>query len=66
MSDYDENYDNCDCGSGKRFRNLYDGYDIFLCKVCDSCEKEKKSKYREDIFERYDCEENIDGDTEWY
>lgn len=63
---YDKNYDNCDCGSGNRFRNLYDGYNIYLCKVCDLCEEEKKGKYRSDIFERYDCDEDIDGDTEWY
>lgn len=60
MSDYPESYDHCDCGSKKRFRNLYDGYNIFLCKVCDKCEEEKKSKYRSDIFERYDCDEDID------
>jgi len=60
MSDYPESYDHCDCGSNKRFRNLYDGYNIFLCKVCDKCEAEKKSKYRSDIFERYECDEDID------
>ena len=59
MSYYPE-LDDCACGSGKRFRNLYDGYDIYLCKVCDDCEEEKRSKYRPDIFERYDADEPID------
>jgi hypothetical protein len=58
--DYDKSYDNCTCGSNKRFRNLYDGYGIYLCKVCDDCEDEKRSKYRPDIFERYDADEDID------
>lgn len=62
MSDYPESYDHCDCGSGKRFRNLYDGYGIYLCKVCSSCEEDKSSKFRDDIFDTYDCDEDIDPD----
>jgi hypothetical protein len=38
----------------------YDGYGIFLCYVCAKCEKEKLSKFRPDIFTRYETPEPID------
>jgi len=57
-----EEYNNCTCGSGLESRIIYDGYGIYLCKVCKSCEDEKLSKYRKDIFERYDCDEDIEDD----
>jgi ribosomal protein L37AE/L43A len=52
----------CQCGSGKYHRNAYDGYGIYLCKVCDDCEKKKINTYRSDIFECYDCDEPIESD----
>jgi hypothetical protein len=52
----------CRCGSGKQHRNAYDGYGIYLCKVCDECENKKLSAYRSDIMDRYDADEPIDSD----
>jgi len=53
---------NCNCGSNKLHRSLYDGYGIYLCKVCDDCEKKKLNNYRSDIMDRYDTDEDIDSD----
>lgn len=55
----------CGCGSGKHHRNAYDGYGIYLCKVCDDCEKRKLNSYRSDIMERYDADEDIEPDGYW-
>ena len=52
----------CDCGSGEYSWPEYDGYGIYLCRVCEKCEQEKMSKYRSDIFEIYECDERIDDD----
>lgn len=52
----------CTCGSGENAEAIYDGYGIYLCRVCDFCRDEKLSKYRSSIFERYDCDEDIDDD----
>lgn len=38
----------------------YDGYGIPLCRVCEKCEKEKLSRFRSDIKERYECDEPIE------
>ena len=54
--------DKCNCGSGKYHRNIYDGYGIYLCKVCDDCEKRNLSRYRSDIMEHYDADEDIESD----
>lgn len=43
----------CPCGSGQPRRELFDGYNIHLCFVCDECEKRKLAKFRPDIFTRY-------------
>lgn len=56
---------NCACGSGKYHRNLYDGYGIFLCKVCDDCVTKKVYSYRSDIMERYDADDEIEPDGDW-
>ena len=50
----------CSCGSGKFPYPIYDGYGIYLTKVCETCEPEAVSRFREDIFESYDCDEPID------
>jgi len=39
---------------------LYDGYGIYLTRVCEKCEKEKTKKYRSDIFEQYETDETIE------
>jgi len=50
----------CPCGSGEPPYPLKDGYGIFMCYVCDDCVKEKRSHYRDDIFEQYDTDEQIE------
>jgi hypothetical protein len=52
----------CSCGSGKPRRDLIDARGIFCCFVCDRCEKEKRSAFREDIFtdKNYWASEPID------
>lgn len=52
----------CACGSGHYRFPLYDGHGIFMTYVCDDCEKEKVAKFRPDIFERYQTDEQIEAD----
>jgi hypothetical protein len=54
----------CPCGSGLERDELYDARAIFCCFTCDRCEKEKRSKYRADIFTDSDYwhDEPIDED----
>jgi len=52
----------CTCESGKEGERQYDGYGIYLCMTCPDCEEEKLSRFRRDIFTRYDCNEPIDED----
>ena len=54
--------DHCPCGSAKPAEAVYDGYNIFMCYVCEDCRKRKLSKFRKDIFDQYDAEEPIDDD----
>lgn len=54
--------DTCTCDSGKQGERQYDGHGIYLCTTCPDCEEEKLSRFRPDIFERYDCDEPIDCD----
>ena len=56
----DKHKDECNCGSNLPPHNVYDGYGIFLRKVCDRCEANALSGYRKDIFEAYDCDEAIE------
>ena len=51
------------CKSGQR-RELRDARGIFCCYVCDICEDEKRSSYRQDIFTDpgYWHDEPIEGD----
>jgi len=60
----------CPCGSGLPREEIKDGHGIFLTFVCDKCRDETLSQYRSDIFESYDCDEDIEpeddyGDS-WY
>jgi len=52
----------CPCGSGEACEAVYDGYDIFLFYSCSRCYNEKRRKYRTDIFERYETDEQIEED----
>jgi hypothetical protein len=40
----------CPCGSGESRRELVDARGIFCTFVCDKCEKQKRAKFRPDIF----------------
>jgi hypothetical protein len=52
----------CTCGSGEYPDQQYDGYGIFLCYTCSQCEAKQMSKYRSDIHERYETDEQIEDD----
>jgi hypothetical protein len=54
----------CICGSGKERYELVDARGIFCGYVCEDCEKEKKARYRPEIFEdgNYECDEQIEDD----
>ena len=53
---------NCTCGSGLEKRPLIDARGIFCTYVCDSCEKERKDKFRPEIFKdaKYETSEPIE------
>tara|TARA_R110002110_G_scaffold296034_1_gene510217 strand:- start:422 stop:619 length:198 start_codon:yes stop_codon:yes gene_type:complete len=44
----------CGCGSGEVSREVNDARGIYVCRVCDKCERAKLSGYRRDIFTRAD------------
>jgi hypothetical protein len=52
----------CPCGSDEEYWSLEDGYGIFMCYACDVCVASKLAKYRNDIFERYPTQEQIEED----
>lgn len=52
----------CNCGSGLEREAEYDGYGIFLTFVCDQCRADKMKRFRDDIKERYECDEPIEED----
>lgn len=52
----------CDCGSGLDKTPLHDGYGIFMCYTCKKCYDRKVSRFRDDIFDRYDTDEQIEPD----
>jgi hypothetical protein len=52
----------CPCGSGKEAEALYDGHNIFMTYACDACRKKKIAKFRPDIFEKYETDEQIEED----
>jgi len=49
----------CNCGSGLDKYWLEDGYGIALCTACSVCEAEKLKRYRPDIMEMYEADEEI-------
>ena len=52
----------CDCGSGLPRREVLDGHGIFLFFCCDRCYARQRSRFRADIFERYETDEPIESD----
>lgn len=54
----------CPCGSNKPRRELVDARGIFCGFVCDKCEREKRAKFRPDIFTdpNYWTDEAIESD----
>lgn len=54
----------CNCGSEKPRYELHDARGIFCCFYCDDCEKEKRSRYRQDVLDdpNYECDEQIEED----
>lgn len=52
----------CNCGSGKESEWIHDGYGIPLCRTCPDCHDTKIKRYRSDIFEAYQCDEQIKED----
>lgn len=52
------------CESGTHW-SVYDAQGIYLCRVCEQCEKVKLSRYRPEILTGYnqsDVDEPIDND----
>jgi hypothetical protein len=41
---------------------LYDGHGIYLCLACPKCKQDKLGRYRPDIMERYECDEQIEAE----
>jgi hypothetical protein len=50
----------CGCNSGEERYECKDGHGIFLFFACSKCYDQKRSRYRDDIFERYQCDEPIE------
>jgi hypothetical protein len=57
---YDPEENLCSCRSGKQRRGAVDGHGCFLFFHCDECWHEKRAKYRDDIFTRYQSDEPIE------
>jgi len=57
----------CPCGSGEPRRELVDARGIFCTFVCDRCEKQKRAKFRSDIFvdPNYWTEEELTDPRFW-
>ncbi len=57
----------CLCGSGKEGRELHDARGIYCGIVCDACEKEKRAKFRPEIFDdaSYDADEPIEEEDQF-
>lgn len=51
------------CDRGARWP-LHDARGIFCCYCCDTCEDEKRSRYRLDVLQdpNYEADEAIEGD----
>ena len=52
----------CDCMVKGAGEPQYDGYGIFLCYTCPKCHRQKMERYRHDIKERYETDEQIEPD----
>lgn len=45
---------------------INDGHGIPLAVVCDSCEAQVLSSFRSDIMERYECDEPIEPEDDYF
>lgn len=52
----------CPCGSKLFPEAVHDGHGIFLFYACEKCFAWKRSPYRDDVFQNYDTEEQIEED----
>ena len=54
----------CSCGSGKESWWQKDARGIHLCRVCESCRREKMARYRSDVLTNpnYWADEPIEED----
>lgn len=52
----------CPCGSGQPREELRDARGMFCTFICDRCEREKRGRYRADVFDdpQYPADEPID------
>lgn len=52
----------CDCGSGLESEPEYDARDIYLCRACPKCRRDKLSRYRPDVLTNpnYETDEPIE------
>jgi hypothetical protein len=54
----------CRCENEGQWIN--DGHGIPLAVVCDSCEAQVLSGFRSDIMERYECDEPIEPEDDYF
>jgi hypothetical protein len=52
----------CTCGSQRQADPVYDGHGIFLCYTCTRCHNRRMRRFRPDIMQRYDADEQIEPD----
>ena len=50
----------CPCGSGLYREPVSDGHGIFMFYACAKCKSEKERKYRDDIYMKYQADEDIE------
>jgi hypothetical protein len=52
----------CPCGSGEYPDAMFDGRGIFMTYACSKGGQAKIAKFRPDIFEQYETDEQIEED----
>lgn len=50
----------CSCGSGEQRSECNDGHGYFLFYHCTQCFHEKRARFRDDIFTRYQADEPLE------
>ena len=55
-------FQECPCGSNQVSQRLFDARGIYCCRICPSCEKQARARYRLDVLTNpnYDCNEPIE------